>query len=264
MMYKDMPPLYRLREIARILRAENGCPWDREQTFSSLKPYLIEEAYEVIDAIDNGNLDELKEELGDLLYQIYAHSEIASETSSFTVDDVANGISDKLIRRHPHVFGNEEIIDSKGVKVMWEKIKQGEKTVRRSVLDGVPRHLPALLMAYRVQDKVSHVGFDWERIGDALAKLDEEIAEFKEAVQLEDRERITDEAGDILFSIVNVLRFKKVDAEDALRGTIDKFSRRFRYIETKVIEMGKNIDSMSLEELDVLWEESKKHLRDNS
>lgn len=264
MIDKDAPSLYRLKQIAKILRAENGCPWDREQTFTSLKPYLIEEAYEVIDAIESGNLDELKEELGDLLYQIYAHSEIASETSSFTVDDVADGISDKLIRRHPHVFGDENITDSKGVKERWEKIKQGEKSVRRSVLDGVPRHLPALLMAHRVQDKVSHVGFDWERIDDAIAKLDEEIGEFKEAVKIEDKDRIVDEAGDILFSIVNVLRFQKIDAEDALRRTIDKFSNRFRYIETKVNEMGKSIDSMSLAELDVLWDESKKYLRDNS
>ena len=158
---KDKKPLYRLKEIAKILRAENGCPWDREQTFSSLKPYLVEETYEVYDAIESGNLKDLKEELGDLLYQIYAHSEIASETSDFTIDDVADGISDKLIRRHPHVFGNENITDSRGVKIRWEEIKKVEKKERNSILDGVPRHLPALVMAYRIQDKVSHVGFDW-------------------------------------------------------------------------------------------------------
>jgi tetrapyrrole methylase family protein / MazG family protein len=256
---KDTSPLYRLKEIARILRAENGCPWDREQTLSSLKPFLIEETYEVYDAIESGDMNELKEELGDLLYQIYAQSEIASETSSFTVDDVADGIVNKLIRRHPHVFGDENINDAKGVKVRWEKIKKEEKTGRKSVLDGVPRHLPALAMAYRVQDKVSHVGFDWEKIDDAIAKLDEEIGEFKEAVNLEDKDKIIDEAGDILFSLVNVLRFKKVDAEDALRKTIDKFTDRFKYIEVKVNDTGKSIDKMSLEELDVLWEESKTH-----
>jgi len=258
---KKTPPLYRLKEIARILRAENGCPWDREQTFSSLKPYLVEETYEVYDAIESGDLNDLKEELGDLLYQIYAHSEIASETSSFTIDDVANGISDKLVRRHPHVFGNEDITDSRGVKIRWEEIKKVEKTGRTSILDGVPRHLPALVMAYRVQDKVSHVGFDWEKIDDAIVKLDEEVGEFKEAVKLEDKDKIIDEAGDILFSLVNVLRFKKVDAEDALRKTIDKFSDRFRFIEMKVKESDKRINEMSLEELDILWEESKKHLK---
>jgi tetrapyrrole methylase family protein/MazG family protein len=257
----DRPPLYRLKEIARILRAENGCPWDREQTFASLKPYLVEETYEVYDAIESGDLDDLKEELGDLLYQIYAHSEIAAETSSFTIDDVADGISDKLIRRHPHVFGDENIVDSRGVKVRWEEIKKKEKTGRKSILDGVPRHLPALVMAYRVQDKVSHVGFDWEKIDDAIGKLDEEIGEFKEAVALEDKDKIIDEAGDILFSLVNVLRFKKVDAEDALRKTIDKFTGRFRYIEEKVNGSGMSIDKMTLEELDVLWEESKLHLK---
>lgn len=260
MNFKDTPPLYRLKEIARILRAENGCPWDREQTFSSLKPYLVEETYEVYDAIESGDLNELREELGDLLYQIYAHSEIASETSSFTIDDVAEGITNKLIRRHPHVFGDESIADATGVKVRWEEIKKVEKKERKSILDGVPRHLPALVMAYRIQDKVSHVGFDWEKIDDAVAKLDEEIDEFKEAVKLEDKDKITDEAGDILFSLVNVLRFKKVDAEDALRKTIDKFTGRFRYIETKVNEADKNMNKMTLEELDQLWEESKKIL----
>ena len=256
---KDAAPLYRLKEIARILRAENGCPWDREQTLSSLKTYLIEEAYEVYDAIESGNMDDLKEELGDLLYQVYAQSEIANESSHFTVDDVAEGIAEKLVRRHPHVFGNENINDARGVKVRWEKIKKEEKSAGRSILDGVPRHLPALAMALRVQDKVSHVGFDWEKIDDAIGKLDEEIAEFKEAVQLNEIDKISEEAGDILFSIVNVLRFKKIDAEDSLRRTVDKFMKRFRYIEQKVSGSGKSIDKMSLEELDRLWEESKKN-----
>jgi tetrapyrrole methylase family protein/MazG family protein len=254
---KDTPALYRLKEIAKKLRSKNGCPWDMEQTFDSLKPYLIEEAYEVYDAIENGNLDELKEELGDLLYQIYAHSEIASETSSFTIDDVAEGIIDKLIRRHPHVFNNEIITDANKVKDRWERIKKSEKSKGKSILDGVPRHLPGLLMAHRIQDKVSHVGFDWEKIDDAISKLDEELAEFKEAVNLADNERIYDEAGDILFSIVNILRFKKVNAEDALRRTIDKFINRFKYIEMKANESGKEIYEMTLQEMDTLWNESK-------
>jgi tetrapyrrole methylase family protein/MazG family protein len=255
---KDIPPLYRLKEIAKKLRAENGCPWDREQTFDSLKPYLIEETYEVYDAIEKGNLDELKEELGDLLYQIYAHSEIASETSSFTIDDVAEGIIAKLIKRHPHVFGSEIITDAGSVKDRWERIKKSEKSKGGSILDSVPRHLPSLLMARRVQDKVSHIGFDWEKIDDAMSKLDEEIAEFKEAVDTQDNEKIYDEAGDILFSIVNILRFKKVDAEDALKKTIDKFTNRFKYIELKANELGKEIDEMTLYEMDELWNESKR------
>lgn len=254
---KDLPPLDRLREIARILRAENGCPWDREQTLSSLKTYLIEEAYEVYDAIESGSMDDLREELGDLLYQVYAQSEIANEDSHFTVDDVAEGISEKLIRRHPHVFGDESINDARGVKVRWEKIKKQEKAAERSILAGVPRYLPALAMALRVQDKVSHVGFDWEKIDDAMAKLDEEIAEFKDAVKLNEADKITEEAGDILFSIVNVLRFKKIDAEDSLRRTVDKFIKRFKFIEKEVSGQGKSIERMSLEELDRLWEKSK-------
>jgi len=251
-------PLLRLKEIAAILRAPGGCPWDREQNFVSLKPYLIEEAYEVIDAIDSADMKDFREELGDLLYQVYAHAQIAEEQSLFTVEDVAQGIVDKLIRRHPHVFGDEDINDSKGVKDRWEKIKKEEKEGRRSVLAGIPRHLPALTMAYRVQEKVSHVGFDWEKIDDAVKKIDEELNEFKEAVSNNSAEAMKDEAGDILFSIVNVLRFRGIDPEDALRGTVNKFMKRFGHIETVSAEQGRSINSMTLEEMDKLWEEAKK------
>jgi len=251
-------PLLRLKEISAILRAPGGCPWDREQTPASLKPYLIEEAYEVIDAIDSADTKDYREELGDLLYQVYAHAQIAEEESLFTVEDVAQGIVDKLIRRHPHVFGNEDINDSKGVKDRWEKIKKEEKEGRRSVLAGIPRHLPALTMAYRVQEKVSHVGFDWEKIDDAVKKIDEELNEFKEAVSNNSSEMMKEEAGDILFSIVNVLRFRGIDPEDALRGTVNKFIKRFGYIESVSAEQGKSLNSMTLEEMDKLWEESKK------
>jgi len=251
-------PLLRLKEISAILRAPGGCPWDREQTPASLKPYLIEEAYEVIDAIDSADTKDYREELGDLLYQVYAHAQIAEEESLFTVEDVAQGIVDKLIRRHPHVFGNEDINDSKGVKDRWEKIKKEEKEGRRSVLAGIPRHLPALTMAYRVQEKVSHVGFDWEKIDDAVKKIDEELNEFKEAVSNNSSEMMKEEAGDILFSIVNVLRFRGIDPEDALRGTVNKFIKRFGYIESVSAEQGKSLSSMTLEEMDKLWEESKK------
>jgi len=250
-------PLLRLKEIASILRSENGCPWDKEQDFISLKPYLIEEAYEVIDAIDSKDIAEFKEELGDLLYQIYAHAQIASEMSLFAIEDVAQGIVNKLIRRHPHVFGDENINDANGVKDRWESIKKNEKKQKRSVLEGIPRHLPALTMAYRVQEKVSHVGFDWEKIDDAIKKIEEELEEFKQAVASKEEEKIQEEAGDILFSMVNVLRFKGVDPESALRGTVNKFMERFKYIESIAEKQGKKINSMSLEEMDRLWEEAK-------
>ncbi len=257
MEFSEDRPLYILMEIASILRGENGCAWDRKQTSKTLKPYLIEEAYEVFDAIAGGNSDDLKEELGDLLFQVYLHSQIASEENSFTIDDVALGIATKLIRRHPHVFGEENIDDPDRVIQNWEKIKLREKSHRQSMLDGVPRHLPSLLMAYRVQQKVTRVGFDWEKIDDAVTKLDEEIRELKEVLRSDDQEKITDEAGDILFSVVNVLRFKGINPEIALRRTIDKFIERFKYIERASKEKGKPVDEMNLDEMDALWEESK-------
>ncbi len=250
-------PLYKLRDIASVLRSENGCAWDKKQTFSSLKPYLIEEAYEVYDAIDSNNTENLKEELGDLLYQVYAHAQIASELNLFDIDDVAEEISSKLIRRHPHVFGDENITDSDKVKARWEEIKKTEKTERESILDGIPNQLPALVKAYRVQEKVSHIGFDWEKAEDAAAKIDEEIGEFREALKNEDKTRITEEAGDVLFSIINVMRLSGIDAEDALRKTIDKFINRFRYIEKESARESRSLDKMSLEEMENLWQKAK-------
>lgn len=257
MQSKDIKPLYRLRKIAAELRAEKGCAWDREQTFSSLKPYLIEEAYEVYDAIDSKDPENLKEELGDLLYQIYAHSQIASELSLFDIDDVAEGISKKLILRHPHVFGNESITDSKKVKERWEEIKKVEKSERESILDGVPAHLPALVKAYRIQEKVSQVGFDWEKAEDAAAKIDEEIGEFREAMQSGDKDKITEEAGDVLFSVVNIMRLSNIDAEDALRKTIDKFITRFKYIEKESKQQNRSLKEMSIQEMEELWQKAK-------
>jgi tetrapyrrole methylase family protein / MazG family protein len=257
MEFKETKPLYLLKEIASILRSENGCAWDKEQTSKSLKPYLIEEAYEVYDAIDMNDSENLKEELGDLLYQIYAHSQIASESGLFTLDDVAEAISEKLIRRHPHVFGDEKAATANEVIEKWEKLKKKEKSGRQSILDGVPKAMPALLKAFRIQEKVSRIGFDWEKISDAELKLDEEILEFKEAVIHGSPEKISDEAGDILFSMVNVLRFTGVEPEAALNGTIKKFSERFKYIEKKSAEIGKDISEMSLPEMDDLWNEAK-------
>lgn len=257
MKFKEKRPLYLLQEIAAILRAENGCAWDREQTSRTLKPYLIEEAYETYEAIDSGRPDHLQEELGDLLYQVYAHAQIADEEGTFTIDDVAQGIVDKLVRRHPHVFGEVTARTAQDVIDRWEKQKLVEKAHRESMLDGVPVHLPALLKAYRVQQKVSRVGFDWDKIDDVVKKLHEELDEFTEALKKNSYDEMEEEIGDILFTIANISRFVKVNPEDALSGTVNKFMRRFKYIESRVSDNGQTIDEMSLEELDRLWEEAK-------
>jgi tetrapyrrole methylase family protein/MazG family protein len=246
-----------LVEVMRILRSEKGCPWDREQSHESLKPYLIEETYEVLDAIDRGDDGELLEELGDLLLQIVFHAQLAAEEGRFTVEDVARVIVQKLERRHPHVFGEVQVHSSLQVLKNWEEIKRGEG--KRSVLDGVPRGLPALLKARRVQDKVKRVGFDWDDPAGALEKVREEIGEMETAVQRGDRQGIEEEFGDVLFSLVNVSRFLDIDAEESLRQTVEKFSRRFRYIEARIESLGdRSIEDYSLEELDALWEESKR------
>lgn len=257
MKFKQKRSLYLLKEVASILRGEEGCAWDRAQTSQTLKPYLIEEAYEVYDAIEKDDHRHLKEELGDLLYQIYAHAQIAEENNLFTIDDVANAITEKLIRRHPHVFGDETVSGKDEVIAKWEKIKKREKSHRTSILDGVPAHLPALLKAYRVQQKASRVGFDWDRIRDVVVKLDEEIGEFKDSITQRNRQRIEEEIGDILFTITNVSRFLEINPEDALYKTVDKFIRRFKFIESEALKSGKEIEDMSLEELDSIWERSK-------
>ena len=249
--------LYKLQEIASILRGENGCAWDRKQTPDSLKPYLIEEAYEVYDAIEIGTPDDLKEELGDLLFQIYIHSQIASEQNLFTIDDVADSITEKLIRRHPHVFGGTKVETVDEVLENWEIIKKKEKPHRSSMLEGVPKHLPALLKAYRIQQKVSRVGFDWDNIDDVIGKIEEEVNELKEIIHSDNREEIIEEAGDILFSIANLLRFVKINPEEALKKTNTKFIKRFKSIEKMATEKGKNLEDMDLEEMEILWEKSK-------
>ena len=179
---KNLPPLYRLAEIAAILRSPEGCPWDKKQTPASLRSSLIEEAYELYEAVENDDHKNMLEELGDLLYQIFAYAQIESEAGHYNIDDVARGISEKLVRRHPHVFGDEKAANSVEVLKNWEKIKKEEKAGRKSILDGIPSQLPALLKAFRVQEKVSRVGFDWDKAEDALEKFDEEAAEFRDAV----------------------------------------------------------------------------------
>ena len=251
-----MNDLYKLVGVMRRLRGENGCPWDREQSHETLKPYLLEEAYEVLHAIDRKDDKELMEELGDLLLQIVFHAQLATEEGRFTIDDVAEAIVRKLVRRHPHVFGEVTVENSDEVLKNWEKIKKREGKI--SVLAGVPDSLPALLKARRVQEKAKRAGFDWKSVDGPLDKLLEEIKELKNEAEKGKKRRMEEELGDLLFSIVNVSRFLGIDAEDALRKTIHKFIKRFNYIEETIKKRGeKSLEDHTLEELDLLWEEAK-------
>jgi len=250
-----------LKAIMTRLRGPDGCPWDREQTHLSLRPYLIEEAYEVLEAIDNGEPEPLSEELGDLLLQIIFHSQIALENDQFDVEDVITGIIEKLRRRHPHVFGDRKVRDSREVVKGWERIKQrearGKKTADPSILSGIPRELPALLKAHRVQEKASRVGFDWDHIDQVFAKVEEELAEFRAACRRQNRSAVEEELGDVFFALVNVSRFLETNPEDALRRTIDKFIVRFQYIESQLRNRGLELQEVSLKEMDRLWDEAK-------
>ncbi len=250
-----MKPLKKLIEIMEKLRIK--CPWDREQTRESIKPFLIEETYEVIEAIDEGEPEKLKEELGDLLFQIIFQCQIAKERGEFTIDDVMEHIASKMVSRHPHVFGDAEYKTAEEVLEQWEERKKEEGKQRESLLEGIPKELPALIKAHRVQSRAAKVGFDWKDISDVLEKLNEELREFREAIDKKNQEEIEDELGDIFFSLVNISRFVGVNPEDALRKTISKFISRFRHIEIKAKEMGKNLSEMTLEEMDKLWEEAK-------
>ena len=255
-----MSPFDELVEVMRILQAPGGCPWDREQTHESLKPYLLEETYEAIEAIDSGSDDHLKEELGDVLMQVVFHAEIATREERFTIDDVIRGIVQKLKRRHPHVFGDVTVENSGDVMKNWEEIKRREKRERKddgSVLDGLPQSLPALIRARRIQEKVSRVGFDWDRTDEVMMKIDEELGELKEASAAQDKRAIEEELGDLLFAVANLARFVSLCPEDALRKTIDKFQRRFQYIERELPKRGLKLGEASLEEMDKLWDEVK-------
>lgn len=255
----EKTPVEALRAIMVRLRGPNGCPWDREQTLQTLKPYLIEEAYEVLDALDRNHDADLCEELGDLLLQVVFQSQIAEEENRFTLDDVARGICEKLIRRHPHVFGNVEVEDSAAVIRNWDAIKRAEKEHRpASLIDGVPAHLPALLKAREVQKRVSRAGFDWPDRTPVAEKVMEEWSELLEAVEDESPERIQDELGDLLFSVVNLSRFLDCDPEEALRSTVDKFRRRFQHLEEALSVREVSVESCSLDELDELWEAAKR------
>ncbi len=248
-----------LVDLMAQLRGPDGCPWDRKQTPESLKPFLIEECYEVIDAIEEGSPDKVRDELGDLLFQIVFHARIAEEQGQFTIQDVITAIHEKMTRRHPHVFGDEKLSTDKEVLANWEEIKKKEKghEDRKSILEGVPKELPSLLRAHRLQERAARVGFDWNHLNEALPKLDEEIAEFKESLKTEDAAKIEEELGDVFFTLVNVSRFLGVNPEEALRKTIGKFIHRFRYIEEQAADAGRSLKDMTLDEMEELWQEAK-------
>ena len=251
----DLPPIVRLVDIMRILRSPQGCPWDHKQTLITLKEHLLEESHEVLDAMDSGDRSKLCDELGDLLLQVVFQAQLCREEGAFTFDDVADGIAQKLIRRHPHVFGDIQVSGAEEVLKNWEAIKKQEKAHQtRGTLEGIPKSLPALHKANLVQKRVARVGFDWDHVEGALAKLEEEVAEIREAVAAGDQEHVREELGDLLFATVNVSRFFGQNAEELLEQTIRKFSRRFDDLEARVHAQGRNVADCTLAELDVVWE----------
>lgn len=243
----------KLVSIMETLRQK--CPWDREQTHQSLKTYALEEVYEVLESIDKEDDQNLQEELGDLLIQILFHSIIANERGKFSLDDVLQTVSEKLIYRHPHVFSDTKVKDSTEVLHNWELLKKQEN--KKSQFANVPTILPALLKAYRVQSKAARVGFDWPDISGVWGKIEEEINELKEVIESHEKDHIREELGDLLFSVVNLARFLKVDPEDALRLTTDKFIRRFHFIEEELEKKGSSFNETTLEEMDKIWEQAK-------
>ncbi|MFO7152705.1 MAG: nucleoside triphosphate pyrophosphohydrolase [Bacillota bacterium] len=253
---------YTIRDLVDImarLRGENGCPWDKAQTPETLKPFLLEETYEVIDAIDGGDPKELSEELGDLLLQIVFLSRIGEERGEFKFDDVVDVICRKMIRRHPHIFGEKSLKTAEEVLKHWEDIKKEEKEVKSyaETMDKIPESFPALMKAYKVQEKAARVGFDWENVDGALEKVYEELEELKEVYKGDDRGKIMEEIGDLFFAMVNVARFLGVNPELALKRATDKFIRRFKYVEEASTKMGKKLQEMTLEDMDRLWDQGK-------
>jgi len=248
----------RAMNIMRRLRGPGGCPWDAEQSHDSLKRYLIEECYEVIEAIDKGDDDLLKEELGDLLLQPLFHAAIAEERGAFSIDDVLGTLADKLVRRHPHVFGDQEIRTSDEQVANWEKIKKEEKgEERKSALAGIPPQMPALMKAQKITEKAARVGFDWEHVDQVFAKVLEELHELEETMVTRDQERMEAELGDLLFATVNLGRFLAVNPEEALRKTINRFTDRFGHVEETLHGRGIQLKDASMEEMESLWQEAK-------
>ncbi|GAB1309606.1 nucleoside triphosphate pyrophosphohydrolase [Urechidicola sp. KH5] len=250
---QQLQAIDRLLTIMDELREQ--CPWDKKQTIQTLRHLTIEETYELGDAILDNDLEEVKKELGDLLLHIIFYSKIGSETNDFDIADVANSISDKLIHRHPHIYGDIDVKDEEEVKQNWEKLKLKEG--KKSVLEGVPKSLPAMVKANRVQDKVAGVGFDWEQPEQVWEKVQEELAELNDEIKSGNQDAIESEFGDVLFSMVNYARFIKVNPEDALERTNKKFIKRFQYLEQAAKNEGKSLHNMSLDEMDVYWEKAK-------
>ncbi len=256
---ETLSPVERLRSVVAALRSAQGCPWDREQTHTTLRAGLIEEAYEVVEAINTGDDANLREELGDLLLQPIFHAQIAAEEGRFDFDDVARSIVEKLIRRHPHVFGADQCADSAEVLRKWDDLKRAEKgNVATSALDGISSGLPALMRAEKVQKKAARVGFDWSEVAPVVAKIREEIAEVEAELVSGTIAKIEEEIGDLLFSVVNLARKLKVDGETALQRATDKFGTRFLAVETLARERELVLEKLTLAELDVLWDEVKR------
>jgi len=258
-MSETLNSLSKLIKITETLMGDDGCPWDKVQTRESLKPYLVEETYEVLEALDENDPEKIKDELGDLLYQILFHSKISSLKGEFNFRDVIDNLSEKMVRRHPHVFKGGKLNTPDQVIGQWEEIKKKEnnKANQKSILDSIPINLPSLIKAQKLQKKVAKEGFDWDQINDVFDKLDEEIKEFKEAVLKKKSADIQSEIGDIIFVITNISKFYKIDAEEALRSTNNKFIKRFQYIEQKLEGKGKTLKDSSLEELERYWQEAK-------
>lgn len=251
-----IPPFERLKAIMAVLRSEEGCAWDRKQTHKSLLPYLIEEAYEVVEAVESENYEHLKEELGDLVCQAVFHAQLANERGDFEIDDSISHISEKLIRRHPHIFGEKKDLTPQQVRDQWEKIKveSGEK---KTVLSGLPKSMPALTMAFRIGEKVGGVGFDWEKAEDVIEKIDEELKELKQEIISGDKSKIEEEMGDLLFAVASLGRKLEIEPEIALKSALSKFTDRFHKLEAEIRKEGKSYDDYNLEQLEAIWQKIK-------
>jgi tetrapyrrole methylase family protein/MazG family protein len=247
----------KLLDTMATLRGEQGCPWDKDQTHDSLKACLLEESYEVLDSIDQKNPQQLKEELGDLLLQVVFHTQIAQEAGEFQMNELLEALTDKLIRRHPHVFGEEKVEHPEEAIGHWEKIKSRERGPEQSILSGVPPELPALLRAYRLGSKAARVGFDWSASEGVVEKIQEEVLELKDSLGTAKPQAIEEELGDLLFSLAQLARFLKVNPEEALRKSSQKFQRRFQWMERKILPTGRAFHELTVEEMEKLWEQAK-------
>ena len=257
-------PFEKLRAVVAQLRAPGGCPWDREQTNSSLTPKLLEEVYEAVAAVRNHDDANFSEELGDVLLLVLMHAEIAGEKGRFDIDDVIEGVTEKLIRRHPHVFGTSEVRDSAGVVRQWDAIKLEEKKARKSYLQEVGAALPALMRAQKVQKKAAQVNFDWPEVSDVIMKVDEELAETKDAITSQNSDAVADEIGDLLFAVVNLARKSGLDAESVLQSATDKFTHRFDQLERELQKKATKLGDADLAEMDAIWNRLKRSTADRA